>query len=605
MARVAITESYLEDSADAIREKTGLSEETYTPSEMAPAIMTISGSGGIIPAGTININTNGTHNVTNYASANVSVPNSYSSSDEGKVVSSGALVAQSSATYTENGTYDTTLKNSVTVDVEGGGSGTEVVSVVDTTDTAGGTIRTITAVDISDTTATAADVASGKYFYTAAGVKTAGTSSGGSSEPDHWVRPSDMPNLSALGELTEQEVYFVYKTNHYPYSQANFSFTVGNNKTFTVEEGQIINNEFVASNSTTVNNNAYFTQTLTGYQTDYTVFRITSNGVITAISGFGGNGTDNLTDIDKKNQSIVEIYMCTPDTSISNVFGNVFRYTRLIISVTWFQCPTTSLSRTFEQIDSLENVFITFQDQSVSLYNTFESDSNLKYAYLYDMTPSSLEGTFSQCKNLKYGNWEDWTLSNSLSINSCFRDCYLLTTLDLSGWKASITNAAFAFNSCYNLKYIDISNLTLNNANAQSMFNWCINLETQPLLKGTISNATTIFAYCKNIKILDFSEVDISAATFSSNYVTLLEKMIISEVTSLPNQAFRDNPRCLEYHFLQETPPTAGTSVWYSEVEENMKIYVPYSADHSILEAYQTATNWSSFASTIIEEDPE
>ena len=34
-------------------------------------------------------------------------------------------------------------------------------------------------VDITDTTASAADVASGKYFYTAAGVRTAGTSSGG------------------------------------------------------------------------------------------------------------------------------------------------------------------------------------------------------------------------------------------------------------------------------------------------------------------------------------------------------------------------------------------------------------------------------------------
>lgn len=34
-------------------------------------------------------------------------------------------------------------------------------------------------VEISDTTATAADVASGKYFYTAAGVKTEGTASGG------------------------------------------------------------------------------------------------------------------------------------------------------------------------------------------------------------------------------------------------------------------------------------------------------------------------------------------------------------------------------------------------------------------------------------------
>lgn len=34
-------------------------------------------------------------------------------------------------------------------------------------------------VDVSDTTAAAADVASGKYFFTAAGVRTAGTGSGG------------------------------------------------------------------------------------------------------------------------------------------------------------------------------------------------------------------------------------------------------------------------------------------------------------------------------------------------------------------------------------------------------------------------------------------
>ena len=64
----------------------------------------------------------------------------------------------------------------VLTDVSGG---SEAISVVDTLDANGGTIRTITAVDISDTTAQASDVAQGKYFYTADGTKTAGTSTGG------------------------------------------------------------------------------------------------------------------------------------------------------------------------------------------------------------------------------------------------------------------------------------------------------------------------------------------------------------------------------------------------------------------------------------------
>lgn len=53
-----------------------------------------------------------------YSPVTTNVPNSYGASDEGKVVNNGALVAQTAhAPVTANGTIDTTLNNSVTVNV--------------------------------------------------------------------------------------------------------------------------------------------------------------------------------------------------------------------------------------------------------------------------------------------------------------------------------------------------------------------------------------------------------------------------------------------------------------------------------------------------------
>lgn len=58
-------------------------------------------------------------NADGYSSITANIPNSYTAADEGKVVSNGALVAQTARTpsITENGTYDTTGNNSVTVNV--------------------------------------------------------------------------------------------------------------------------------------------------------------------------------------------------------------------------------------------------------------------------------------------------------------------------------------------------------------------------------------------------------------------------------------------------------------------------------------------------------
>lgn len=59
-----------------------------------------------------------------YSEVTVNVPNTYTSSDEGKVVSGGILVMQTSDTVTQNGTVDTTLINSLTVNVSGGSTPT-------------------------------------------------------------------------------------------------------------------------------------------------------------------------------------------------------------------------------------------------------------------------------------------------------------------------------------------------------------------------------------------------------------------------------------------------------------------------------------------------
>ena len=68
-------------------------------------------------------------------------------------------------------------------------------------------------VDVTDTTAVAADVASGKYFYTAAGVRTAGTASGGGGGSSNLVIGEFNTGSTTLTSIT---VDIPYTGSGYP-----------------------------------------------------------------------------------------------------------------------------------------------------------------------------------------------------------------------------------------------------------------------------------------------------------------------------------------------------------------------------------------------------
>ena len=98
--------------------------------------------------------------------------------------------------------------------------------------------------------------------------------------------------------------------------------------------------------------------------------------------------------------------------------------------------------------------------------------------------------------------------------------------------------------------------------------------------------------------------------SFTSPSGSLKKVTIGPGCTGVGGRAFQGCTSIKTVVLYAETPPVI-TSSTFSAVgptpggPADRKYYVPYSSDHSILNAYQTATNWSSFASQIYELNPD
>ena len=262
-----------------------------------------------------------------------------------------------------------------------------------------------------------------------------------------------------------------------------------------------------------------------------------------------------------------------------------------------------------------------------------------------NMQPGTM-GPFACCKYLESAHLPS-TLTY-IGVRSFF-DCNSLTSVIVDGTQDfTVSTAAFykcssltfegfpwnrigpslganAFQYCTGLVYdgvLDLSKVTsgLSDTGSHFAFADCPGMTGDLILDG-ITTTLGVDCFSGNFYFRSYSFMGIQGylASPSSNRPTFTSSGNLKKVTIGPGctgiggRAFQGNTSIKTVVLYAETPPVITTSSFYCLANgvqrtggpADRKYYVPYSSDHSILNAYQTATNWSSFASQIYELTPD
>ena len=228
--------------------------------------------------------------------------------------------------------------------------------------------------------------------------------------------------------------------------------------------------------------------------------------------------------------------------------------------------------------------------------NAFYNNVNLKYCTIPDTVTETGTYTFSECYNLRY-----ISLSRGLTDikDRAFYKCSGLQRVAVPNTVTKLWPYAFA--DCHSITKIALPNSIITMSSGSIYNEWSLREVTLPAnLEGTIG--TYAIGYNQSLTHIDIPAgvTKIDASAFDS-CKGLTKITIPAAVATIGNSAFGSIFSIGEIHVKPETPPTLGSNVFYG-APSNCVIYVPYSADHSILAAYQAATNWSAYASMMVEE---
>jgi len=569
------------------------------------------GSSTLIPK---TITTNGTYdpsddNADGYSSVVANVPNTYVAGDEGKVVNNGALVSQTAMPneITVNDTYDTTLYDSITVNVPSSPTPTPTPKpgLVRFMDYDGTILHTYTA----------------NEFLALSAMPENPTHEGLTSQGWNWSFEDAVAYVTTNRNLDIGQSYVtddgrtrIYISLENPdLISPTLGLYLAGNSSVDVDWGDGSEHDTMANTSTSA-----IVSKITAQHTYPAVGNyVISFAVVEGTCLIGGSSTEShlLTDnktsfISTDNAYILSIKKVEIGNDISSFNDNAFRELRSLETITLPVNFYDFHSYTFQNCYSLKAVVIPKNSsfttgQSGSVFHTCQSLTNVslsKESYVcgymftncYNLTRitiplgrttigagTSSYNSFYNCYNLSDVTIpEGITDINSTSFQECdslthitlpstlsviggqaFYQCNLIGELELPASLTSIGNGAFY--NCRNLNSVVFENGTSDLTIGSSAFSGCTALDTIKLPTNLKTIGANAFTDCSALKEIDIPDsVTSIGAELCKNCGSLVSVKIGSGITTLSVGCFR-NCTSLTTVDIPATVKTMNERVFY------------------------------------------
>jgi hypothetical protein len=411
----------------------------------------------------------------------------------------------------------------------------------------GGGVATFT--DVTDTTAVASDVATGKYFYLANGTRVEGTGTGGGG--GGVVKQKQINFIDYDGTIlyayTKAEINAMTSESDLPANPSHTGLTAqGWNWRLAQIKAQL-----TAVPSGVVNVGQMYT-TSDGKTRLYIVIPEGANGEQLEFAVYFTQSVNNGVEVNWGDGTSAETYSGTTTTEHTHAY-------------------TTAGSYTIE----LNVVSGTVSFNGSSNYAIW-GNNNAAYA-------------FRRTRIVKA------EIGNSVTTIGIYAFYYNYTLETITVPKTVTRVGSFAFQNCYSLKALVIpSGITsLENGTAQNDYS----LSFIAIPYSVTSMGTSVVKSCTSMRscTIPSGVTTISNNAFGSSY-TITELCIPSSITTIGSGVLSYMYGIAAYHLYPTSPPSLA-SITNITTSKGIIYYVPYSADHSIISNYRSASGWSAIAS--------